>query len=85
MNGRQKGRMARRLVNYCLRRLSLVLYWAMVTKTVALFFGIVVDLSDVLLFASGVFGGELLMLLIKRIFAKPSDKNENSCDGCDDL
>lgn len=84
MNGRRNGRMARQLVYYCLRRLSIILYWAAGMKTAALILDRVVDLSDILLFASGVFGGELLMLLCKRIFAKPSNTNENSYDGCDD-
>ena len=76
--------MARQLVYYCLRRLSFILYWAVGMKTAALILDRVVDLNDILLFASGVFGGELLMLLCKRIFAKPSDTNKNSYDGCDE-
>ena len=75
--------MARQLVYYCLRRLSLILFWAAAMKTAALILDRVVDLSDILLFASGVFGGELLMLLCKRIFAKPNDTDENSYTGCE--
>ena len=54
------------LVFYCIGVLSLVTVWAMVVKTCNSN-----DLSDVLTFVGGVFGGELLFLLVKRIFAKP--------------
>lgn len=84
MNGRRKGRMARQLVYYCLRRLSIILFWAAGMKTAALILDRVVDLTDILTFAGIAFGGELLMLLCKRMLAKPSDTNENSYDGCDD-
>lgn len=68
-----KGKMARRLVYYCIGVLTFVLIWAMITKS--FFASSYVDLSDVLTFAGGVFGGELLLLLLKRIFAKPNDNN----------
>lgn len=69
--------MARRLVYYCITVLTFVLLWAMVLKTVALFVtNITVDVSDVLTFASVAFGGELLFLLIKRVFAKPKKQEE---------
>lgn len=67
----QKGRMAKRLVYYCISVLSVVTVWALVLKSVGVATGTGVDLSDVLTFVGAVFGGELLMLLVKRIFAKP--------------
>lgn len=71
-----KGRMARELVYYCIYALTGTLVWAAVLKTVALIFDRVCDLTDVLVFAAAAFGGELLLLLCKRVFAKPND-NEN--------
>ena len=65
-----KGRMARELVYYAL---TLTLAWAVITKTVAVFTDHESDLSDVLIFAAAAFGGELLLLLCKRVFAKPND------------
>ena len=68
-----KGRMARELVYYCIYALTLTLAWAVITKTVAVFTDHASDLSDVLIFAAAAFGGELLLLLCKRVFAKPND------------
>ena len=68
-----KGRMARELVYYCIYALTLTLAWAVITKTVAVFTDHASDLSDVLIFAATAFGGELLLLLCKRVFAKPND------------
>lgn len=70
-----KGKMARGLVYFCLTVLTIVLIWAMIIKSFATGYA---DLSDVLTFAGGVFGGELLLLLLKRIFAKPNDNNDYS-------
>ena len=71
-----KGRMARELVYYCIYALTLTLAWAIITKTVAVFTDHASDLSDVLIFAAAAFGGELLLLLCKRVFAKPNDPVE---------
>lgn len=71
-----KGKMARELVYYCLRALTAALAWAMVVKTAALLLDRTCDLSDVLVFAGAAFGGELLLLLVKRVFAKPNDKED---------
>lgn len=74
----KKGRMARRLVYFCISVLTVVLIWAMVLKTVAFFNAqMVVDVSDVLTFAAAAFGGELLFLVVKRVFAKPKKEEEN--------
>lgn len=69
----KKGMMARGLVYYCISLLSVVTVWAIVVKTIAPSN----DLTDVLTFVGGVFGFELLALLLKRIFAKP---NETECE-----
>lgn len=69
-----KGQMARQLVYFCLRVLLGVLLWAMAVKTVAVILDRSVDLSDILTFAGAAFGGELLLLLLKRVFAKKTDE-----------
>ena len=75
-----KGEMSRTIVIYCLRLLTLVMIWAACLKTNAVIrWGETIgcDLSDVLGFAGVAFGGELLLLAFKRVFAK---KNEDSED-----
>jgi len=69
-----KGKMARQLVYFCLRTLLGTLIWAMAVKTVAVILDRSVDLSDILGFAGLAFGGELLLLLLKRVFAKKTDE-----------
>ena len=69
-----KGAMARTLVIYCVRAITLIAIWAVCIKTYAVFKWGATDISDVLIFAATAFGGELLLLAFKRIFAK---KNEN--------
>ena len=72
-----KGAMARTLVIYCVRAITLIAIWAACLKTYAVIrWGETTgcDLSDVLIFAATAFGGELLLLAFKRVFAK---KNEN--------
>ena len=75
-----KGQMARTLVLYCVRAITLIAVWAVALKTYAVIkWGETSgsDLSDVLVFAGAAFGGELLLLAFKRVFAK---KNEDSED-----
>lgn len=75
-----KGQMARTLVLYCVRAITLMAIWAACLKTYAVIkWGETngCDLSDVLGFAGVAFGGELLLLAFKRVFAK---KNEDSED-----
>lgn len=67
-----KGKFARRLVIYCICILSAAGVWAAVVKTM----DPAADLSDVLTFLGAAFGGELLLLLVKRVCAK----NENADD-----
>ena len=50
-----------------------MLLWAAMVKTAALVMDRDIDLSDILTYAGAAFGGELLMLLAKRVFAKKSD------------
>ena len=75
-----KGEMARTLVIYCVRALTLVSIWAISVKTYAVLKWGATDISDVLVFVATAFGGELLLLAFKRIFAK-KDENTNS-DAC---
>ena len=72
----RKGQMARELVYFCIKRLEYTLIWAAVIKTAAFILDRPVDLSDILTFAAAAFGGELLLLLCKRVFAKPTDGSE---------
>ena len=75
-----KGQMARTLVLYCVRAITLIAVWAVAVKTYAVIrWGETTgcDLSDVLIFTATAFGGELLLLAFKRVFA---NKNENPDD-----
>ena len=75
-----KGPMARTLVLYCVRAITLASIWAACLKTYAVIkWGETsgCDLSDVLGFVGAAFGSELLFLAFKRVFAK---KNEDSED-----
>ena len=67
-----KGAMARRLVYYCVGVLTAAGVWAAVLKTL----DHTAELSDVLTFVGAAFGGELLMLLLKRVFAKPTETQQ---------
>ena len=62
--------MSRTIVVYCIRVMSATLFWAGLLKTLGASFKWAVDLTDVLTFAAATFGGELLLLAFKRIFAK---------------
>ena len=76
----QKGQLARTLVIYCVRVLTLAFLWAAALKTYSIIrWGDVVgcDLSDVLTYVGAAFGTELACLAFKRVFAK---KNEDSED-----
>ena len=69
-----KGAMARRLVIYCVAVLTITAVWAAAVKTG----NPTADLSDVLTFVGAAFGGELLCLLLKRIFAKQNETEESA-------
>ena len=69
-----KGQMSKTIVLYCIRAITLIAVWAVALKTYAVFKYGATDISDVLIFVATAFGGELLLLAFKRVFAK---KNEN--------
>ena len=73
-----KGAMARRLVYYCITVLSVSAVWSMIITTVAAAREWSIDLSAVLTFIGAAFGGELLLLLVKRVFSKPTEMEEET-------
>ena len=70
-----KGETSKTIVFYCIRVLTLTLVWAVLLETIAVLFQLDIDLSAVLTFTAAAFGGELLLLAFKRVFAK-KDKDE---------
>ena len=66
--------MSKTIVLYCIRAITLIAVWAVAVKTYAVLKWGATDISDVLIFAATAFGGELLLLAFKRVFAK---KNED--------
>jgi hypothetical protein len=66
----KKGQMMRWIVADCLHAGKITLAWAMAIKTLAVILDRQVDLSDILIFAAAMFGGELIVTALKRIFAK---------------
>lgn len=74
-----KGQMSKTIVLYCIRAITLISVWAVALKTYAVIkWGETsgYDLSDVLVFAGAAFGGELLLLAFKRVFAKKGESSE---------
>lgn len=69
-----KGEMARTIVIYCIRVVSCVLIWSVALTTVAAIFNLTMDLTPVLNFTAITFGGELILLAFKRIFAKKNEE-----------
>lgn len=80
----KQGKMARRLVYYCIGVLTATAIWAAVITTVAAVQGWMIDLSAVLTFVGAAFGGELLLLLVKRVYARPTDQHETTTTIDDD-
>lgn len=78
MNEKQKGQMARKIVRLCIGVMLATAVWAMALKTLSVFMGFPIDISDILTFVSVAFGGELLMCLVKRVFAKPTESDEET-------
>lgn len=74
----KQGKMARRLVYYCIGVLTATAIWAAAITTMAAYRGESIDLSAVLTYIGAAFGGELLLLLVKRVFAKPSTESEEN-------
>lgn len=66
--------MSKTIVLYCIRAITLIAVWAVAVKTYAVFKWGATDISDVLIFAATAFGGELLLLAFKRVFAKKNDE-----------
>ena len=73
----QKGEMSKTIVVLCVRVLIGVLIWAVALTTLAAVFDRSVDVSAVLTFAASAFGGELLLLAFKRVFAKKNEGEES--------
>jgi hypothetical protein len=71
----QKRELSRTIVIHCVNAMTAVLVWAVLLKTAGAAFGWAVELSDVLTFTAAAFGGELLLLAFKRIFAKEETGN----------
>ena len=69
-----KGELARTLVIYCIKVMTYVLIWSVVLTTVAVIFNRTVDLTPVLNFTAITFGGELVLLAFKRVFAKKNEE-----------
>ena len=61
---------------FCIAVLTVTLAWAIYLYTYAAKHDISVDLSPVLTFVGAAFGGELLMCLVKRIFAKSNEEEK---------
>lgn len=73
----RKGELSRTIVMLCIKTMLAVLAWAAVLTTISAITGWQTDLSPVLTFAGGFFGGELLLLAFKRIFAKEKNNEED--------
>lgn len=69
-----KGEMARTIVLYCIRVMTLVLIWSVVIISFSAVFHWGIDISPVLNFTAATFGGELILLAFKRIFAKKGEE-----------
>jgi len=68
-----KGQMSRQLVSYCIAVLTVTAIWGGALKSLHP----EADLTDVLTFVGAAFGGELLLLLLKRVFAKEKREDGN--------
>ena len=69
-----KGEMARTIVLYCIRVMTLVLIWSVTITSFSAIFHWDIDISPVLNFTAATFGGELILLAFKRIFAKKGEE-----------
>jgi len=70
---KRAGKLSRVLVVYCISVLTITAIWGAVLKSIAPS----VDLTDVLTFIGAAFGGELLLLAFKRVFAKERTDTED--------
>lgn len=71
-----KGEMMRTIVIYCIRTLTIVLVWAAALKTYAVIRYGETDLSDVLTYAGGAFGLELVMMAAKKYTQKKGETED---------
>ena len=69
-----KGEMARTIVLYCIRVMTLVLIWSVAIISFSAVFHWSIDISPVLNFTAVTFGGELILLAFKRVFAKKGEE-----------
>lgn len=69
-----KGEMARTIVVYCIKIMTYVLIWSVALTTAAAIFNLTIDLTPVLNFTAITFGGELVLLAFKRVFAKKNEE-----------
>lgn len=70
----KKGEMSRTIVLYSIKIMTFVLLWGMAVTTVAPFLHVTVDISPIMNFTACTFGGELVLLAFKRIFAKKNEE-----------
>jgi NADH:ubiquinone oxidoreductase subunit 6 (subunit J) len=70
-----KGQMSRSLVRLCMAMLTAAAVWGAVMKSIRPD----ADMTDVLSYVGAAFGGELLLLMGKRILAKERKENEEDC------
>ena len=79
-----KGEMARTIVIYLLRLISMVLLWACVLKSIAVLIAVInnpelgasVDLSDVLGFSGATALVELGLLAFKKFYEKKNERTD---------
>ena len=66
--------MSRTIVLYSIKIMTAVLLWGMIVTTVAPVLHAVIDISPVMNFTAVTFGGELILLAFKRVFAKKNEE-----------
>lgn len=76
MKRQTKGQMLKELVYICLRWLKIGAVWGMVSQSIALGLDRMYDPAPTLGFIGAGFGGELLMCLCKRLFAKKGETDD---------
>ena len=70
-----KGKMARSLVYFCVAVLTITALWAVCITTYGAINGSYIELSAALTFIGASFGGELLLLLVKRVTTKTKEED----------
>lgn len=72
---RNKGKFSKRVVIFCIAEMAFMQIWAMWIADKDLY-----STAELLTANHAVFGGELLLLCLKRLFAKGEKENGNSKD-----